>query len=154
MAQMMDIDKRAVDEFITAIINTAKATAKKHIDEIVEDVIENLLLVVCCNDEALPDEYVPSTEMAVNSIKSTIEQGPASDVFVDRPKLRVHEMVNLDDKVSVKGTESRTLLGDSVCCLDPDVSVPQLPASRRQIFATAWKSIKRVLLRMCCIRSD
>lgn len=154
MAQMMVIDKRAVDEFITTIINTARATANEHVDEFVEYVIEDLLLVVCGDDEALPDEYVRSTEMAANSVKSTIEQGPATDVFVNGPKLGVYEMVNVDDKVSVEETESRALLVDSVGCLDPDVSVPQQPAPRRRIFTTAWKSIKRVLLCMCCIRSD
>jgi len=137
MAQIMDIDKRAVDEFITAIINTARATAKEHVDEFVEDVIEDLLLVVCGDDEALTEEYVPSTEMAANSVKSTIEQGPAADVFVDGPKLRVHEMVNVDDKVSVEGTESRTVGRLGRLSIDLDVSVPQQVASRRQIFSTA-----------------
>lgn len=42
MAQIMDIDKRAVDEFITTIINTARATVKEHVDEFVEE------LKICC----------------------------------------------------------------------------------------------------------
>jgi len=111
------------------------------IDDVVEEVVESMMSVVCGDASAGGDALSPELQPVQST--ATSEEGPLGDVARD---------VN-ERSTPAKGPEVFNTFGELVGWLDPG-AIPVLRAPRRRNpFSAAWIRVKRVIRGLCCCRS-